>query len=288
SVPAVHAGHCAAAGRYYSLKRKLHLKQWCCTSGLRPPFFISGSICVFFGVFPLFKGNESSLGAIGAGFALLIASMFRSFESFKFWGIEAKIRELKKVVGDAEDATLQLKDVAELTYEAIIRFNCSFGRYVRPMDMIELARVSENARATLAKLGTSESDIEKMLRPWVRTAALVAHKNVREALGEIIERHRIDLSKRKLLASPEELQSLVPRLNDLEIYVAKQAEKVQECAVVEIPLLITEMVNGSPEISLEDRNYCLNMAKKAAEEVRYLIENLEFKDRSYWESLRYQ
>jgi hypothetical protein len=127
-----------------------------------------------------------------------------------------------------------------------------------------------------------------MLAPWVSTMSVAAHKNVRERLYAILGPLRIDLINRKSLAEPNELLSLVPRIDSVEGYTAKEADKIQGCSAPEIASCIISMIAKAPELTDKQRDELMQFASQASDEVRYLAANYTLRDKTFWESLAFQ
>ncbi len=253
-------------------------------------FTLAGLACLCFGVWKLiFAGAlELGLGSLGAGLALLFASMAGRFETFKIWGVEAKIRELNETVDKAEIALAQLKKLSELTSQGMIRLYSSLGRYAHAPDMDELESLASNVRTMLSQIGSSEIEIRKALYPWVRTAALVARKNILEDVFVPLENARQELLLRKSIAAPQELMTLAPRIEEIERYFATISEGILTCPAEEIAVRISGMVAAAPELSAMDRVRLVALADKAAKEVLYLATHYQLGDKAYWDALKHQ
>lgn len=253
-------------------------------------FALAGAICLCLGVYRLvcLPNIQSGLATLGAGLALLFASLFGHFESFKIWGVEAKIKKLNETVDKAEVALAQLRSLTDLTSEALMRLYCGLGRYATPPRLLELDAIAANVRALLEEAGTSDEQIRKMLAPWVNTMAAAAHKNVRERLHAVLDPLRIDLISRKSLAPPNELLTLLPRIESVEGYIAKRTNAIQGRAAEEIAFHITSMVEHAPELTEVQRSELMMFASKTSDEVRHLAANYALRDRSFWELLAYQ
>lgn len=263
---------------------KWHLATACLLFG------VSGVICLGVGLYRLIwlSTLELGLATLGAGLALLFASLFGHFESFKIWGVEAKIKRLNETVDKAEEALAQLRSLTDLTGEALMRLYCGLGRYTQPPPLLELDAIAGNVRALLTDAGRSEQQVRQMLAPWVSTMSFAAHKNVRERLEAILGPLRIDLINRKCIAEPNELLTLVPRIDSVEGYTAKEADEILGCSAEEIASRIISMIADAPELTDKQRDELMYFASQASEEVRYLAASYTLRDKTFWGSLAFQ
>jgi hypothetical protein len=253
-------------------------------------FGVSGVICLVAGLYRLIclPSLELGLATLGAGLALLFASLFGHFESFKIWGVEGKIKQLNETVDKAEEALAQLRSLTNLTGEALMRLYCGLGRYTEPPSLLELDAIAGNVRALLTEAGRSEQQVREMLAPWVSTMSVAAHKNVRERLDAILGPLRIDLINRKFIAEPNELLTLVPRIESVEGYTAKEADKIRRCSAEEVSIRIISIITEAPELTDKQRDELMQFASQASEEVRYLAANYALRDKTFWGSLAFQ
>lgn len=149
------------------------------------------------GLFNLALGCHAALEAnqvmtvtcLIAGLLLLLAASIDRFEVLKGFGLEAKTRELKEVLTEA-DATLQnLRQLAVITSQSIIELSSSAGRWGSAPGVRQSNLRAEAVKSNLRSLSVDPGKIREILQPWARIALHVAAaplvKAVREALLEV-------------------------------------------------------------------------------------------------------
>ncbi|WP_232372826.1 hypothetical protein [Xanthomonas hydrangeae] len=99
---------------------------------------LAGIICLGVGVFAAVRLDEkttSALALLGVGLALLFASTIERFESFKGLGIEAKQRQLRATLSQAEVILARVKELAEIAGANIIDLiRPGFPRHLKAME----------------------------------------------------------------------------------------------------------------------------------------------------------
>lgn len=107
-----------------------------------------------------------------AGLILLFASTIDRFESLKGMGVEAKTRQLDQKIEQADETIKRLRELAELSGEALIANNARAGRWDGAPKPTESYTLALNLRDTLEGLGSAETTIKKALHPWVHRTFL--------------------------------------------------------------------------------------------------------------------
>lgn len=136
------------------------------------------------------EGNQSmTVTCLVAGLLLLLAASIDRFEVLKGFGLEAKTRQLDKVLTEADETLENLRQLAVITSQSIIELSSSAGRWGSAPSVRESNERAQAVKANLLKLHTGPARIREILHPWARislhvgTAPLV--KAVRDALHEV-------------------------------------------------------------------------------------------------------
>lgn len=131
--------------------------------------FLLGSVNLIFGTWSVIQNNAtSSTIGLTAGLLLLLAASIDRFEILKGLGIEARTRKLDQKIIEVEELLSRMRELAEMSGATLIDQSTKIGRWggaPLPSSQYELVtRVKSN----LLKLGTTQEEIEKIIRPWIR------------------------------------------------------------------------------------------------------------------------
>ena len=179
-----------------SLWDSLRRFEWA-TAGRKACVLVVNLALLAAGLFNLALGCKAAINSnqamtvtcMIAGLLLLLAASIDRFEVLKGFGLEAKTRQLDKVLTEA-DATLEnLRQLAVITSQSIIELSSSAGRSGGAPSVRQSDQRAQAVKANLLKLGTDPVRIREILHPWARIALHVATapliKAVREVLHEV-------------------------------------------------------------------------------------------------------
>ena len=129
----------------------------------------AGTLCIGTGVFYLVTGKiELATTGLGSGLLLLFAATIDRFESLKGLGLEAKTRDLKLTIEEANQSLTQLRHLAEISGRTLSSLVAKIGRGGSAFTVKESHELSREIRKNLTDLKSDESSILRALRPWVQ------------------------------------------------------------------------------------------------------------------------
>lgn len=134
------------------------------------------------GVFNLGVGTfymaraDALLGGAGitAGLVLLLAATIDRFESLKGLGMEAKTRELKRTIVEADAIVSKMKLLAKLTCSNLVKLQTRPGPDEAASRPAERRQQAQQVKEILSSLEFDESDIRAALDRWMRVSAMDA------------------------------------------------------------------------------------------------------------------
>ena len=241
---------------------------------------VVGVAVLIYGLYFLYLGNiTDALSCIGAGVATLFASVIDRFELLKVFGLEARTRELKKTIDQAEVTLAQLGDVAQLVGGSLLRLFCGAGRWNGDPTLAEKAQLAMDLKRMLEKSGSDQSDIRKVLLPWVYESSLDATRRIIGMLHLPLSLVREGLGGRANDADAALRLSKIESFFRLQTGFAELPSAEKFVDLLESVNFITDELD-EPDITI----FKMELTKAVAE-IRHLAFHQEYRDNEYWEKV---
>lgn len=134
--------------------------------------FLGGVVCIALGCIALNTVNPDSIArattGLGSGLVLMLAATIERFESLKGLGLEAKTRDLKLTIEEANQTLTQLRQLAEISGRTLSSLVAKFGRGEPAFTVKENYELAQELRKTLTELKSDKNSIVRVLQPWVQ------------------------------------------------------------------------------------------------------------------------
>lgn len=158
--------------------------------------FVAGSSNLVLGTLSAWNGRvDLAATSLTAGLILLFAATIDRFESLKGLGVEAKTRQLDKKLVEADDALKRIKELAELTTNAIINLNNSRGRFDSVASARETYETAQKVRQMLTSLGSEPAVIRETIAPWVNIFLLDTARAISKPLTKLLNDKNQELQR---------------------------------------------------------------------------------------------
>lgn len=243
---------------------------------------ILGLAVLGLGVWAIWKENLPVAGtAIGAGVVLLFAATIERFESLKGLGMEAKTRELKKSIDQAEVLTEQLKELVDLVATNLVLLSSSSGRWTDAPPIMEAYQLSRRVRRMLEKVNSEETAIREALMPWAKTVAFDAVGAISKEV-QLEARKSLNALRLKLTEPSKDNTEIRTRIAAIEAFFERRPQGVDKWSLSEIIEEVGKLPEIGPELPDARRTELRSKAAAIQEQLRYLAEHMDFKDPDFW------
>ncbi|HEX5687384.1 MAG TPA: hypothetical protein VFY73_25490 [Ideonella sp.] len=249
----------------------------------------AGAVNLISGTAYMVLGNATlGAAAVTAGLVLLLASTVDRFETLKGLGIEAKTRELRKTIDEADAVVARMKRLAEVTGSSVISLHASTGRLggvTPPRRGYELSR---SVKEILEGVGASHEAVRDALLPWAQHAALDVARDIFRSYESFIarivaERRKVvDAFPRPIKVGEASYQEATDALREAQSYAASL-----DVPDLQSPNALADRLRDTlshvPQFAPEDaRQYLQREVETWAPEFDYLYRNLDYRDPSTW------
>lgn len=131
-------------------------------------FGVAGIVSVVNGVFRFWTDDPTTAGIpVAAGIALMFAANIDRFELLKIFGLEARTRELKETIHNAQEVAERLKTLTDVAARGLLRLSVKEPN-AKQQDLYELSRT---VKGMLEQNGASVESQRDALEPWLNRAA---------------------------------------------------------------------------------------------------------------------
>jgi hypothetical protein len=231
------------------------------------------------GVWAVWKEDLGLAGtALGGGLVLLFAATIHRFESLKGLGMEAKTRELKASIDQAEALAEQLKELVDFVGTNLVVLTSSMGRWTDAPPIMDAYQLSRRVKSMLEKANSDEKTIREALMPWAKTVAFDAVS--REVENDV--RKSMDALRLQLIQPSADNTEVRTRIAAIETYLVRRLQGVDKWSLSEIADEVGRLPEIAPELSDSRRSELRGKAAAIQEQLRYLAEHLDFKDLEFW------
>lgn len=243
-----------------------------------------GLFLLVFGVLFLLKSEVgNALSCFGAGTAALFASSIDRFELLKVFGIEAKTRDLNRLIDEAQVTLDQLGEVTKTVCKPLASLYCGRRTWSSDPTLAERSKIALELKASLGSVGRSEGEIRMVLSPWILGAAEDGLSYVQEYWFKNINESLEQLNG--LVGSGTQSDEAMEKMNALKEFRKKNHVVASGLSVSEICDYLEQVPSRTPLPDESERQALERLSKRAAAEIRHLQEHLEYGDAKFWETV---
>lgn len=189
--------------------------------------FIAGIVNVVAGCIAAFEPNATGAAIFfGVALVLLFAATIDRFETLKGLGVEAKTRRLERTISEAEDALVQVRELANLTCQSLVTLYSKVGRTDVAPTISELYDILQTVRSRLLELKASPEAISQALRPGSRVILFEWALMLAEPMKVLINVRNNELQEKRRLhfrdpvkANDPDYQALHGELSSLSAHL---------------------------------------------------------------------
>lgn len=226
------------------------------------------------------------------GALLFFLTNFDRFESFKAGGIEAKMREVKSKVAEAEVLSERIKSLTVLNAEIAARLLSRIGRWAGPPPRAATLRLFETIESQLSLANIDQRSVRALFDDWhdvvLTDLCQPAYTEIVRCIDERMAHFRLDIVRPNVADpanDPVVVDATMKRDRDSAATTkfrnawggdGKGADRLIETETVW--KYFQKLDDGWPKPSSE-------IVEKSLSEARYYWENLKFNDAQYWVSL---
>lgn len=243
-----------------------------------------GFFLLVFGVLFLLNTEVgNALSCFGAGTAALFASSIDRFELLKVFGIEAKTRDLDRLISEAQVTLDQLGEVAKTVCKPLASLYCGRNGWNSDPTLAEKSKSAVEIKASLGRVGCSEGEIRMVLNPWIHGAAVDGLSYVQEFWSKNINESLAQLNGQ--IGSGTQSDEANSRMNALTEFRQKSHVVASNLSVLEICDYLEQVPARTPLADELQRQALERLSKRAAAEIRHLNQHLEYGDAKFWDTV---
>jgi hypothetical protein len=145
--------------------------------------------------------TSASVTLFGGGILLLLVANLGKLESFKGLGIEAKTREIKERIEEADKILGSLRDFLHTTATFTLQSIARQGRWDSHIPPNEAFPIVKSFEEQLGRMGFDRSRIDEIVEPWYE---VTARDMLQEGLNQVSAflRQKIEAEQKALTALP--------------------------------------------------------------------------------------
>jgi hypothetical protein len=202
-------------------------------------------------------------------------------------GLEAKTRDLKLTIEEANQTLSQLRHLAEISGRTLSSLVAKIGRGGSAFTVKESHELSREIRKNLTDLKSDESSILRALRPWVQ--GLCSELAQRLAIDFVNDYRAVGLSVDEQItnipytadAPNQEREALIQFRDSIERHSYKSYE-AEKWPAEDILANLRNHVSTAPGADDELKARNLAIIESWAEEVNYLLKFSDLKTPQLW------
>lgn len=250
---------------------------------------VLGFVAILTGLFNLIAGDATlAVAGVGCGVVLILIATVHRFEVIKGIGIEAKTRDLRREIDNADEILKQIKEIAVGVTPALLSVAAGTGRFdsVQPAELVyRLARLSDRV---LTSAGEGRAAVRAALDPWSQRAAMDVTRDIAKLLKDDARRVQkelraiLDSWAKPIQAGDAGHQQVVDQMRELSPWLdlGKQAHEwsPERCAIE-----LRKVADNLP--AFFDDAVAAEFRRQVdcwAPEMEHLAEHHDFKDPSIW------
>lgn len=244
----------------------------------------SGMFALYLGAMDLSNAKtESGLAQLGAGLVLLFASTIHRFELLKGLGMEARTRELKHTINQAEDVLKKVHHFSRLAGAQLLELRYSHAQAPEASSPEGYANAME-IRRLLEEAGADVRSVLVALQPWIRRAALELFLVQLKAIGDPVTAVRAAIQQQAQFGENDDVKTkararlqALPHFDPMTLLVSARGWDSKELEAKTRGLAQVIAVLPAPQ-----QHGLESQLQGAIEQLNYLIDTGDFKDKRFW------
>lgn len=250
----------------------------------------AGVVCLGAGTVYMVLGNVGPASAgVAAGLILLLAATVDRFEQLKGLGIEAKTRELRRTIDEADEVVARMKRLAEVTSRSLIQLHARAGRFDSATPPGEGYELSRSIKAILEGVGADSEAIRETLEPWAQYAAMDVGRSVVSQFEKQLH-PLLHARSRARDAFPQPVnvddaawKKAIDEVAEVQEYINRLREVVSLGPVTGIAAALSRLAAEIPPfVPAEHAQSLREDVGRWVPEIEYLAQHLDFRDRATW------
>lgn len=242
-----------------------------------------GLLLLGYGVkFLVLENLGSAFSCFGAGVAMLFAALIDRFESLKAFGVEAKTRDLRRIIDEAQVTIEQFGEVTRTLCTPIARLYCGPGTHDSDPTLAEKAQIALEIKSAMESVGRSTNEIRSVLEPWVLGAARDAHRLLSEAANQEVVNSLNEIHAKR--AEIEDKNAMEEKASEIHAWQRRPDRHPALSSVEQIIEHAGQFV-GAPVLHAEQRERISREVARTVEEIKHLNGHLKYNDRQFWEKV---
>lgn len=235
--------------------------------------------------------GNATVGAAGvaAGLVLLLAATIDRFESLKGLGMEAKTRELRKTIDEADAVVARMKRLAEVTGASLISLHAGTGRMGGATPPRRGYEISRSVREILEGVGASPRAVRDALEPWAEYAALDVTRDILRGYEKLVEpvvqarQEVVGAYPKPINAGDPRYQTAIEEWRAANAYASSLIRGTRLQAPEALAALLRDTVSHAPDfVPAEALQFLKAEVDIWASELDYLGMHLDYRDPSMW------
>lgn len=146
---------------------------------------VLGFVAILVGLFNLISGDATlAVAGIGCGVVLILVATVHRFEVIKGIGIEAKTRDLRREIDNADEILKQIKDITLGFTPPLLSMAAGAGRFDSVQSPELVYRLARSSKRLMTAAGADQDAIRSALDPWARHAAMDVTRDIANPVKE--------------------------------------------------------------------------------------------------------
>lgn len=253
---------------------------------------VGGTVAIFAGLWSVYRDNATMAATcLGSGLVLLFAATIQRFEFLKGLGMEAKVNHLDATINQAEKALAGLKELTELSTEALIILSSSSGKQSGPPSLRRAQDLANKVKKILRTVEAPADTVARTLAPWILSEVHGLAAVAASPFLELLDRRKTELRGEAVGpgVAPSVISELQSRADDLMTRQQALPAMISSLDTPDIFTTLRDNIAACPELTEPEKANLLSDLRPFEIEISYLTENKEFRDISFWsEHLRYR
>jgi len=246
-----------------------------------------GLVALAVGTYHLFGGSPATAAtALGSGLVLVLAGSLHRFESLKGLGVEVKLRKLDDTINKAQTALEQMRSLTELVGANLIKMSASIGRLGSAPSVSDAYDLSRQVKRSLQSVDSPPAAVRSALEPWARITAFDMLREKLDPLRKELAAEADRLSAEGRGQSGEEGIATLRRAHEIASYFNLTTKDMHRWALPEYVDRMGSILEEAPGLSETRRRQIRDEFRPVLAQLRYLVSELDYEDKSFWFALR--
>lgn len=251
--------------------------------------FIAGLANLCIGTWAAASSNTVlAVTCLASGLILLFAATIDRFESLKGMGIEAKTRQLDHKIDQADRALDSLREMTELTCEALVQLQSKADRWDSAPTPDQLITFLTKVRETMQSVGSEELAINDTLKPLAKILCFdIANfyaTRLQNLLQQPYQQLQHDLGKIQRPINPSDLifLQLTERTRAIDVAQRKLREKLEVFQLEDYPNEFMTLFDDIPEVEQGIVDNLKRSASMFLPGIKSLASSCHLSDTQFW------